>query len=183
VSLAAVLPPILRALREVAGEPLARKPELAPARVCFQLWRDHPVYHVLTEEQIARRTRPYAWYLRVPDLKALLLRMCPVFERRLAASAVVGWSGDLRLTFYPRGLRLLFEGGRLSSAEDWREDHAWGPRAQAGFPSLVFLKLLFGHRSLSDLRDAYPDVFADEQARPVLEALFPPLPSWLLPLD
>jgi hypothetical protein len=58
-----------------------------------------------------------------------------------------------------------------------------GPRAQASIPSLVFLKLLFGHRSLAELRDAFPDVIAGDDARPVLEALFPRRPTWLLPLD
>lgn len=141
------------------------------------------MYGLLKEEQVARRTRPYAWYLRVPDLKAFLERIKPLLERRLSSSLVAGYTGALRLSFYPNGLRLLFDAGRITGIEDWREDHAWGPRAQAGIPSLVFLKLLFGHRSLAELRDAFPDVNADDDARPLLEALFPRRPTWLLPLD
>jgi GNAT superfamily N-acetyltransferase len=179
-----VLPSTLRALRGVAGEAIPRLADLPPpARLRLHLGPDHPVYGLLKEEQVARRTRPYAWYLRVPDLKALLESIKPLLERRLAASVVAGYTGELRLTFYPKGLRLLFEAGRLAAIEEWREDHAWGPRAQASIPSLVFLKLLFGHRSLVELRDAFPDVIADDDARPLLEALFPRRPSWLLPLD
>ncbi|HET6486711.1 MAG TPA: GNAT family N-acetyltransferase, partial [Spirochaetia bacterium] len=102
---------------------------------------------------------------------------------RLAASPMAGHTGELRLTFYPAGLKLAFEDGRLVTAEDWREDHAWGPRSMAGFPPGVFLRLLFGYRSLSELRDAYPDVQTNDEARPLLEALFPPRPTWILPLD
>jgi hypothetical protein len=182
--LADVLPSVLRALRSVAGEAVPNRDGLPePSRLRLHLWPDHPVYGLLKEEQVARRSRPYAWYLRVPDVRALVETMGPVLERRLAASVVAGFTGELRLTFSPGGLRLLFEAGRLAVIDAWREDHAWGPRAQAGIPSLVFLKLLFGYRSLAELRDAFPDVVAGDEARPVLEALFPRRPTWLLPLD
>ncbi len=183
-SLAEVLPSTLRALRNAAGEPIPIRDGLPePSRLRLRLWPDHPVYGLLKEEQIARRTRPYAWYLRVPDLKVLLETITPVLERRMAASVVAGDTGDVRLSFCPHGLRLLFEAGRLTEVENWREDHAWGPRAHASIPALVFLKLLFGHRTLSELRDAFPDVNAGDEARPILEALFPRRSTWLLPLD
>ena len=183
-SLAEVLPSVLRALQCAAGEPVPnRDGQPAPSRVRLHLWPDHPAYGLLKEEQVARKSRPYAWYLRVPDLKAFLSAVTPVLERRLAGSAVAGYTGELRLSFYPRGMRLTFSAGRMTGIEDWREDHAWGPRAQASIPPLVFLKLLFGHRSLAELRDAFPDVMANDEARPILEALFPRRSTWLLPLD
>ena len=55
--------------------------------------------------------------------------------------------------------------------------------AMAGFPPLVFLQLLFGHRSLRELRHAFPDVWANETGRALLEALFPSRLAWVLPLD
>ena len=184
VSLAAVVPSLLRAMVAVAAEPLPRRSATpVPGRVCFALFRDHPAYRVLGENQVSRATRPYAWYLRVAHLPAFVTRIHEVLERRLAASPMAGHTGELRLTFYPAGLKLAFEDGRLVTAEDWREDHAWGPRSMAGFPPGVFLRLLFGYRSLSELRDAYPDVQTNDEARPLLEALFPPRPTWILPLD
>ena len=50
-------------------------------------------------------------------------------------------------------------------------------------PPLVFLQLLFGHRSLEELRYAFPDVWADDTARPLLEALFPSRPSYAMPIE
>ena len=185
-SLASVLPSLLRGLVAVSGEPLPRKQGLpAPSRVALGLGREHPVYRLLTEAQCqgVRRAPAYAWYLRVPDVPKLLLLMRDTLAARLAGSPVAGYTGELRLTFYPGGLRLLFAGGRLESVERWREDHAWGPRAQAGFPPHVFLKLVFGYRSLAELGESYPDVTANDEARPLLEALFPPRATMLKPLD
>jgi hypothetical protein len=47
----------------------------------------------------------------------------------------------------------------------------------------VFLQLLFGRRSLAELHHAFPDVYADQIGRSLLEALFPARPSWVLALD
>lgn len=183
-SLSAVLPSVLRGLESVSHEPVPRKADPpAPARVQFALGREHPVYPLLATEMAAGRFRPYAWYLRVPDPAGFLMRIRGVLEARLAASPVAGHTGELRLSFYSGGLRLVFAHGLLVSAGDWKEDHSWGPRAQAGFPPAVFLKLVFGHKSLTDLLEAHPDVRADDEARPLLEALFPRRPTWLIPLD
>ncbi len=73
------------------------------------------------------------------------------------------------------------------SPENWRwrrrGDGRPGATRKAGFPPLVFLQLLFGYRSLHELRSIYPDVFAEGEAASVLEALFPKRLSSLIPLD
>jgi hypothetical protein len=43
----------------------------------------------------------------------------------------------------------------------------------------VFLQLLFGRRSLADLRYAFPDAWANDEATMLLETLFPQQPSWI----
>ncbi|HNP73237.1 MAG TPA: hypothetical protein PKK15_19140 [Kouleothrix sp.] len=148
------------------------------------LGREHPAYAALDPMLAATYEAPYAWYVRVPDLPAFVRHVAPALERRLAGSFMAGYSGELRLDFYRGGLRLAFEQGRLRAAEPWNARAvAWGPKPNGGFPPLVFLQLLFGHRSLSELRYAFPDVWAEEEARPALEALFPSRPAWVLPLD
>ena len=177
VALAAVLPPVVRALGK-QGEALAKKAgkPLAglffaqqPARLAASWLRAH---HAVP--------RPaYAWYLRVADLAAFLRRIGPALERHLANSILVGHTGELRLDFYTGGLRLAFEEGRLAEAENLPPGVE---KPQAGFPPGTFLALLFGYRSLDDLRRAYPDVWTEGEAQMLLEALFPPRPSWVLPL-
>lgn len=183
ISLVAVLPAVLRALELQAPGLITSKPDAPPPdTIRFVLGRTHPVYDVLGEALAPRYDPPYAWYVRVPDLPAFIRHIAPALERRLAASVAAGHSGELRLNFYRGGLRLLFEDGRLAAAEDWRAP-IWSSNPQGGFPPLVFLQLLFGHRSLAELRHAFPDVWASDEATPLLEALFPPQPSWVLPLD
>ncbi len=181
VSLAGVLPSVLRALREVATTAPRRPDTEPPTTLTFTMGREHPVYEALGDLLPPARRRPYPWYVRVPDLPAFLRRIAPVLERRLRDSVVAGYSGAVTLDFYRGGLRLVFADGQLRTAEDWRRG-AWD-RPDGGFPPGVFLQLLFGYRGLDELRDTFPDVQAADAAVPLLRALFPPRPSWVVPLD
>ncbi|HJZ46091.1 MAG TPA: GNAT family N-acetyltransferase [Roseiflexaceae bacterium] len=183
VALPPLAPSLLRALQAQALTlPALRPTEPEVVKISFVLATNHPLYGALGPQLTAGPDRPYAWYVRVPDLPRLIRRIAPALERRLAASSSSGYSGDLTLNFYRSGLRLAFEQGRLMAAEDFRAE-GWRPQHNAGFPPLVFLQLLFGRRSLAELRHAFPDVWADDIGRPLLEALFPARPSWVLPLD
>ncbi|MGH2485384.1 MAG: GNAT family N-acetyltransferase [Ktedonobacterales bacterium] len=181
--LATVLPSLLRGVRALAETTRPIRPEIAkPAdSIRFRISKSHPIFRSLGDVRGVEQRFPYAWYIRVPDLPAFIRHIAPALERRLAASAQSGYSGELTLNFYRGGLRLVFAQGRLATAEDWTVP-LWGEWS-AGFPPLVFLKLLCGYRSLDDLRDAYPDVSVEGDAGPVLEALFPQRPSLLIPLD
>jgi hypothetical protein len=115
-------------------------------------------------------------------LPRLVRHLRPVLEQRLATSPMQGYSGELKLSFYRDGLRLAFEAGHLTEVATWsppETDHEWDG---AAFPPLVFLQLLFGHRSLAELRYAFPDCWADEEPELLLKVLFPKQPSWVLPL-
>jgi hypothetical protein len=184
VSLLAVLPALLRAIREEASRTPATQPDSPAAnRIAFILGRDHPVYRALGEPMLTgKRIEPYAWYVRVPDLPALIRQIAPVLEQRLADSLASGHSGELKLDFYRGGLRLVFERGRLTTVEPWRAP-IWNANAHAGFPPLVFLQLLFGYRSLAQLREALMDVWANDDTAPLLDVLFPQQLSWVTPLD
>ncbi len=96
-------------------------------------------------------------------------------------SALASYSGSLILNFYRGGLRLVFEKAHLAVAEHWKSS-LWNNDENAGFPPLVFLQLLFGYRSLDELRYAFPDVFANDEVELLLKVLFPSRPSWAIPL-
>lgn len=184
-SLVAIMPSVLRALRAQAAVLPAYhpRPDTPPAGVLhFRLGREHPAYAALGHGLAPSIRPPYAWYVRVPDPPGLIRRLAPALEARLAESPAAGYTGALKLDFYRGGLRLAFERGRLTEAADWRRV-IWTDEANAGFPPLVFLQLLFGHRSLDELREHYPDVWAEDAEAAVLEALFPRQLSWALPLD
>jgi hypothetical protein len=125
---------------------------------------------------------PYAFYVRVPDLPAFVRRIGPVLERRLAESVAPGHTGELKLSFYRGGLRLRFEGGRLAAAEPFEPPE----RVEAGawFPDLTFLHLVFGHRSLDELKAVYPDCYTRGDEVPVLlDGLFPKQLSRVWPIQ
>ncbi|HEV7128997.1 MAG TPA: GNAT family N-acetyltransferase [Ktedonobacterales bacterium] len=182
VSLVEALPSLLRALRDQAPTMPTRKPDLPPAtNLGLILGSSHPVYDALGAVPSRAIAPPYAWYIRVPELPRFMRHIAPVLERRLADSVAARYNGDLKLNFYRGGLRLLFEAGRLTLAEDWRRS-TW-ETASAGFPPGIFLQLLFGHRGLDELRHIFPDVSVEGDVAPVLRALFPAQRSFVRPLD
>lgn len=173
ISWAEVTPSVIRYLMN-AGEAYQSESHDPSSAEAFGFWlgREHPVYQAITD-RLPRVRKPYAWYLRVPDLAGFIRHIAPVLEERLAASPLVGHSGEFRLTFYQSGLRMIFERGKLNQVEAWQP----APRAfsgEAGFPGLTFLQLLFGYRSLSELDDAFADCWTESDTdRALLEILFP----------
>lgn len=143
----------------------------------LRLGTEHPAYDAIPN-RLRHVAPPYAWYVRVPDIAAFIRRVAPVLERRLAASAIAGYSGSLLLNFYRDGLVLTFADGRLTAAERWLEPDR--DQAGASFIDLTFLKLLFGYRSLEDVEHAFIDCYTrTEEARVLVKALFPPQPSFV----
>ena len=185
VSYLEVVRPLLRALRDLAPTIPAAREDKVPNRIELELGAHHPVYDVLGEALAPRYDPPYAWYVRVADLPGFIRRITPALERRLTDSALAGHSGELRIDFYRGGLRLVLERGRITTVEDWqrRIRPAAGDEPMAGCPSLIFLQLLFGRRSLQDLRYAFPDVWAGDEGQPLLEALFPRRQSHVMELS
>jgi hypothetical protein len=183
VSWGAVTPSVIRYL-VATGEANAAARGQAGSLDTFGMWlgREHPAYDVLHDSlNVARR--PYSWYIRVPDLPAFLRRVSPVLEQRLANSAYTAHSGELKISFYRSGLRLLFERGRLTSVETWKPEPQ-GHSGHAGYPDLTFLQMLFGHRSLEELEYAFADCFhRSDEVFGLLSTLFPKLPSDIMPVS
>jgi hypothetical protein len=161
----------------------------------FGFWwlgRQHPLYHVA---RLTDFRRPGSVYTRVPDLARFLTVVAPVLERRLAASPMAGWSGELRLGFYrDGGVALSVRAGAFERAWPWRasletigqemgrpsQDRG---RADALVPGLTFQQLLFGSRTLEELEFAFPDcIVRTGEARALLSALFPRQPSDVWPV-
>jgi len=165
-----VTPCVLRYI-EAIREECARRDEREFGSFLFALGTEHPAYQVASN-RLPDVRRPYAWYVRVPDVPDFVRHIGPALERRLAESPLVGHSGELKISFYGDGLRLAFEKGRLTGVEPWSPTHEdWG---NAAFPGLTFLQVLLGYRSLDELLYAFPDCgVGSDAARALLNALFP----------
>ena len=163
-------PSILRWAR-ATGEAKAAAETKTLGKVYFGLGAGHPFYKV-TRERLPEERPSYAWYLRVPDLPAFVRRIAPALERRLAQSVAPSHTGELKLSFFRDGLRLVFDAGRMTAVEPWTPSH--DDSGAAGFPGLTFLQVLFGYRSVDELQAAFPDCWvAGDDPRALLEALFP----------
>ena len=164
-----VAPSLLRALDSLGLQTAVHTGQDYDA-ILFDLGARHPLFDAIATA-LPREIRPYAWYVRIPDLPRFLNAVAAALERRLAASQEAGWAGDLYLSFYRDGVRLHVERGRIT-VDGWRPGHA--EDGDALFPDLTFLKVLFGYRSLDDLQYAYPDCIVDSPAaQALLPILFP----------
>lgn len=148
----------------------------------FWLGEEHPAYQAIPDS-LPRVRKPYAWYLRLVDVPAFLRLVASVLEKRLSDSAIAGHTGELKITFYRDGLRMVFERGRLVTAETWTPS-PMGHSGDAAFPPHTFLQLLFGYRSLDMLKASFPDCWTDrDEVHVLLAALFPRQPSNLWPVS
>mgnify|MGYP005856100375 CR=1 FL=1 len=183
VSWLAVTSSVIRYLWATGQANAAREHTAEKPRECkgftFMLGAEHPVYRAIPD-QLPRAYPPYAWYIRVPDLPGFIRHIAPVLEARLAESVLPGYTGELKLNFYRSGLRLAFENGKLAAAEDWPE--ADFRKSSADFPDLSFLHLVFGHRSVDELKHIFADCGAREPAAAALAALFPRRASCVWPV-
>jgi hypothetical protein len=169
VPFVAVTSAVMRYLDNV-GEEIALRDGGSFDSVAFILGERHPVYESISQ-RLPCVGRPYAWYMRVPDLPAFVRHIVPSLESRLAESAQAGYSGELKVSFFRAGLRFEFDSGRVS-VEAWRPEEI--NSGDAMFPDLTFLQLLFGFRSLEELRHAFPDCrVPSDEALVLLPILFP----------
>jgi hypothetical protein len=148
----------------------------------FVLGEEHPVYKVIPDS-LPRIRKPYAWYLRVPDLPGFLRLITPELENRLAESVMAGYTGEVKITFYRDGVRVVFEKGKLVTIEAWKPTPV-GHTGDAAFPPHTFLQLLFGYRSLDMLKANFADCWTDRDViHALLSALFPYKPSNVWPVS
>jgi len=174
-SLRDVLPAALRWLK-VQAETLGVAAQKPQPTLHFEFGEQHPVFEAVPE--LFHKIIPsYAWYIRVADVPQFLNRIAPALEKRLAQSALNGFSGEIKVTEYVRGFKLQIDQGRIS-AEAWTPDDS----DHAMFPPYTFLQLLFGRRSLSDLRYMFPDCLLQDEAATIFEVLFPRCHSNVIPI-
>lgn len=191
VSYGLVTPAVMRYLCATGQANALAEPALADASqaeakpfglVELSLGEEHPAYQAMPGV-FAQKRRPYAWFMRVADLPAFLRHITPALEARLAASPFAGHSGELKISFYRSGLLLGLEQGRLTRIEAWRPQPQ-GHSGDAAFPGLTFLHMLFGHRSLDEIRNMFVDCWWEhDTAYGLLNAMFPKRVASLWPIS
>lgn len=157
---------------------LFEKEEKRLRGVSFGLGVGHPIYEALGR-QLEEQRRPYAWFIRVPDLPAFLRHIAPALEKRLAQSVLAGHSGTCRVNLYQQQFTLVFEEGNLKEVGSYQPKHV--EDGDIHFPDHTFLSLLFGRNSWEELNTAYADCYPRTAEAAVLgNILFPKKPSWVV---
>ena len=171
-----LMPSLLRELWKQAKQtPPANQTECEkPNGVQFMLGREHPAYPALPKD-VTRKGEPYAWFIRIPDLIAFLWHIQPALEKHLIGTVAEGYTGELKLNLYRRGLHLKFHSGRITDIADWRADSV--EDGDAAFPELTFLQLLCGRCRTDELIARFVDCWANDTASVLLDCLFPPFPG------
>ena len=86
------------------------------------------------------------------------------------------WKHQQQLNFFRSGLRITFESGKIVGVENLGTDMLKDCGAE--FPGLSFLQILFGRRSLGEVRNYVADCSEkNDEVRVLLETLFPRKPS------
>ena len=176
----AVTPSVIRFLWETGAR---QGKEQGQEQQLFGFWlgETHPVYEAAVT-RLPRVRNPYSYFMRVPDLPAFLELIRPVLERRLAESAFANHSGEVKLNFYKDGLRLVLEKGLIETIEPLGFENP--EKSSASFPDLTFLHLVFGHRTMGELKYAFTDCLTkDDETEHLLDALFPKKPSEIWPVS
>jgi hypothetical protein len=101
-------------------------------------------------------------------------------ETNLPGTLAEGYTGELKVSFFRRGIRLKFDTGRLISIEPWIPEAVHS--GDARFPNDTFLHLVCGWRRFSQLAESVPDCSATDEAAVLLDCLFPPFNGriWML---
>lgn len=178
VSFLAVTPSVMRYLWKTGSE-YAQERGKTVSGFGFSLGAEHPAY-LAAGSRLPVERKPYAFYVRVPDLPAFLRQIAPALENRLKGSACEGHTSELKIGFYRDGLRMVFERGKLSCVERWKPGQ---DDSDASFPDLTFLQLVFGYRNLTEIRQAYADSSAKDEASLLLNTLFPKKNSNVFPVS
>jgi predicted N-acetyltransferase YhbS len=119
---------------------------------------------------------PYGWQVKFPDVARFLMKMKPVFEKRIQSSGFDRFSGAFVLDFYKSSVVLHWKEGVLEAVTSGREESPHTLSINAD----LFPALCLGHRTWQEIRHCRPDIFPNSKSSALLtDVLFPSTMSWI----
>ena len=125
----------------------------------------------------AQNNGTYAWQIHLVDVARLLMKLKPLFERRIAASPFSGFTRKVLINLYREAFELTFDGGELLTVRSM----GFCEGGEIRIPPLVFAQLLLGYRSIEELKAVYPDVSVWGEGQYLVDILFPKLAAFIFP--
>jgi predicted N-acetyltransferase YhbS len=177
--------PIIHAINDIQHTIYNRKPEKHPTLtgIKFMLDEQHPLREQLSHSGIRHVKEPTGtWYTRVSDYAYMIESLRPVLERRLAHSSMCGFSGEVHLSFYGKGVQMTWQNGQLIACKNTRPP-IMGEGTNGTYPPGAFMLQLFGRKSFRQIKYWHHEVWADAPTEQLLGILFPTKPSWFLHMN
>ena len=129
--------------------------------------------HLLEHTGGSRFQRKQAWYVRIPNLKKLIIQMIPLLNTRLRESIYSHHSGHLKISTYQEALQLSIEQGNIVSIDtlDISISREWG--CDLYLPPQTVPRLMMGYMTLSELENYHNDVIIRSNLRNLINVIFP----------
>ncbi|MGV9773147.1 GNAT family N-acetyltransferase [Streptosporangium sp. NPDC003464] len=126
-----------------------------------------------------RRTGTEQYYIRVPDVAALLDRLRPVLWRRLVAAGIDRTGRDIVISTFGAHYRIPVRADGLGAVTAGGAMQGPGAAGGAGVAPDYLPALLFGPHGIDGLSRIRPDVYPGPDSE-LFHALFPPLTADVL---
>jgi hypothetical protein len=186
--LAAEIDPVLATWDEVENAILIQLKELAEGfassgkKPCKEIGLNLPKNHPLMVRcgyLFGRENKGYKWYIRVPNWLRFLNKVKPVIEENIHQSPYRGLSRTISISLYSSGMKIEFKKGTIVSIKPWQPE----PHEKSDFrcPEQVFSHLVFGHRTIKEIKHLYVDCYGKKDAEELMDYCFPKRDSYLCP--
>ncbi len=146
--------------------------------IVFDLDASHPGHHILRSVSHTTYDEGYTWYIRVPDVSALLQRIRPVIEQRVATSEYRGLTHQLDVSLYDASLVFRWEKGSLRDIS--QHAHPKGASATNRYTLPLLLKQIFGRNSYAEMRRWHHELARTAYDGALLDTMFPKQASWFM---
>jgi len=117
----------------------------------------------------------YAWQIRIADYVRIFRKLKPLFEHRLANSMYNRLTETLNFNFRVFTIQVTVKDGKI---RDIRKI-AKSERSPIGLNPLAFVQLMTGYKNRQELMETVPDVRVAVSHRPLIDVLFPKMPSYI----
>jgi predicted acetyltransferase len=121
------------------------------------------------------------WLLRIHNITGFLAKIAPALEKRLDTSGFKDVSTNLTINFFRQAYILHINKGKITAIDNagFIDSSMGSDGGDLCIPPEAFVRLVFGFRSVNQLRDAWPDLVVKPEVMKLVEALFPQIESYI----
>ena len=136
---------------------------------------EEPLAEYLVSLGAMKSVPTYAWQIRITDYVRIFRKLKPLLEHRLANSMYCRLTETLNFNFRVFIIQAAVKDGKIKAIRKI----AKGERSPIGLNPLAFVQLMTGYKNRQELEETVPDVRVAVSHRPLIDVLFPKMPSYI----